>query len=125
MGIWRETYYFCFNKFSTSSFQGAAVLAINRDDMLNGVASPRSRQFSTNYASLLPADVDSAAQPSSLQGVLISVRPYLYIWKVRRSHCLTWLDRTGRVCLRCYCVAHHSSGRHSSTSTGPTRRPRP
>jgi hypothetical protein len=81
VGIWRDTYYFTFNKFSTSSFEGAAVLAINRNDMINGAASPRSRQFSTNYGSLLPADVDGDNQPSSLQGVLISARPYLYIWK--------------------------------------------
>lgn len=84
-GIYRDTVYFTFNKFDPNYFVGASVLAINRQDLLNGVASPRSREFPTNYASLLPADVDSWEQPPSTgpAGVMISSGSYLYLWKVR------------------------------------------
>jgi hypothetical protein len=84
MGIYRDTYYWTFNRFSTTSFRGASVLAVNRQDMLDGVGSPRAVQFLTSYASLLPADVDSTEQPPSPgpQGIMLSVRPYLYMWKV-------------------------------------------
>lgn len=86
MGIYRDTYYFTFNLFDPNYYVGASVLAINRNDMINGVASPRAVEFktSTSYGSLLPADVDGLEQPPSTgpQGVLISSGSYLYIWKL-------------------------------------------
>lgn len=84
MGIYRDTYFFTFNCFSSSGYTGASVLAINRQDMIDGVASPRAVEFRMDYPSPLPADVDSWDLPPATgpAGIILSEWYNLYMWKV-------------------------------------------
>ena len=63
MGVWSDAYYVTFNMF-TNTFQGAKVCAYDRAKMLIGApATQQCFQLSSNYASLLPADLDGPALP--------------------------------------------------------------
>lgn len=62
LGVWTDAYYATFNMFSGNSFVGARICAFNRSAMLAGTAAIQvCFQLSSNFASLLPADLDGAS----------------------------------------------------------------
>lgn len=86
MGIWNDTYVITYNIFKRGrTFGGNAVCAYERNVMLAGGAAPRQicSRTSTSYASLLPADVEGAANPAAGSAVpLLSISSTaLLSWK--------------------------------------------
>ncbi|MES2069279.1 MAG: hypothetical protein V4488_02950 [Pseudomonadota bacterium] len=64
VGVWPDGYYVTFNIFSGNSFSGAKVCAMDRAKMLAGqAATQQCVQLSSNYGSVLPADLDGTTAP--------------------------------------------------------------
>jgi len=71
-GIWSNAYLISTREFTGSSYSGVGAYAINKDDMLNGVAAPRMLSFFADRTNpytvgdgLLPADIDGDTMPSA------------------------------------------------------------
>jgi len=65
-GIWPDGYYFTINQFANASqWEGAGVIALDRDDMLTGDPEAAMVFFDMgqSYGSLLPSDADGQLQP--------------------------------------------------------------
>ena len=61
LGVWPDAYYITFNMFS-NTFLGARACALNSAAMRNGAAATQvCFQLSSNFASLLPSDLDGAS----------------------------------------------------------------
>ncbi len=76
--IWRDGYYMTANRFdgSLSTFYGPAVVAFNRQQMLNGQAASYQEVDLTGYGTMLPADVDGLTQPPANSPALIVENSY-------------------------------------------------
>ncbi len=67
-GVWPDGYYLTFNMFNAAgtSFLGARVCAVDRNQMITASGTPgaiQCFQLSTTYGGLLPADLDGATAP--------------------------------------------------------------
>ncbi len=78
LGIWRDGYYLTANRFdgTLSTFYGTAVVAFNRQQMLNGQAASYQEVDLTGYGTMLPADVDGLSQPPPGTPALIVENSY-------------------------------------------------
>ncbi len=67
-GVWPDGYYMTINEFANGSYDGAGVVAFNRDKMLAGDGSAEAVYFSFAAAadpwSMLPADFDGTPPPA-------------------------------------------------------------
>jgi hypothetical protein len=63
MGVWPDAYYVTFNMFTTNSFAGARMCAYDRASMLAGQAATQQCFQKSNFASVLPADLDGSTAP--------------------------------------------------------------
>ncbi len=88
IAIWADGYYVTWNIFQNgTTFIGAEACAWNRNDMLSGVHAPAFKcyQLSSDYASLLPADLDGAtAPPAGSPNFFMDIDPSLgtlNLWK--------------------------------------------
>ena len=66
LSVWPDAYYVTWNIFQNgTTFIGPEVCAWDRSAMLNGAAAPAFKcfQLNTNYASVLPADLDGTTPP--------------------------------------------------------------
>ncbi len=98
-GIWSNAYLISTREFAGSSYAGVGAYAINKDDMLNGIAAPRMISFFADRTNpytvgdgLLPADIDGdtlppAGAPAYFVGTQDNGGPYgapsdaLNLWK--------------------------------------------
>jgi len=67
-GVWPDGYYMTFNMFNAAgtTFQGARVCALDRNQMITASGTPgpiQCFQLSATYGGLLPADLDGATPP--------------------------------------------------------------
>jgi hypothetical protein len=67
-GVWPDGYYLTFNMFNAAgtSFTGARVCALDRNQMITAAGTPgpiQCFQLSATYGGLLPADLDGATPP--------------------------------------------------------------
>lgn len=86
MSVWGDGIYMTANMFSGgSSFTGAKVWALNRDDLISGTA-PRFVSFQTSsaYASLLAANARVSAVPAGTPQYLVSLgtSTTLRVWRM-------------------------------------------
>lgn len=85
MGVWPNGYYITYNMFKNGrTFSGNRVCAFERDKMLLGqLARQVCAQTSSKYGSLLPADLEGAAQPpAGSPNYLLSISTSsLLFWK--------------------------------------------
>ena len=67
LGTWPDAYYLTSNMYSNGTFLYANVCALDRSSMLNGqsMRGPLCQQTSSQYSSLLPADLDGTTPPPS------------------------------------------------------------
>lgn len=88
ISVWPDGYYVTWNIFSNAqTFVGPEACAWDRNAMLAGVAAPSYVCFKlgTQYASLLPSDLDgSRAPPTGSPNFVLNIDPSasaLYLWK--------------------------------------------
>jgi hypothetical protein len=66
LGVWPDGYYLGANRFSGNTYSGGAAVALNRANMLQGLASTyQAFNTSSTYGTLLPSDLDGATLPPS------------------------------------------------------------
>ncbi|MFN8498610.1 MAG: fibronectin type III domain-containing protein [Anaerolineae bacterium] len=92
--IWPDGYYLTANRFdgpTMTTFYGPAVIAFNRQQMLNGqAASYQEVDLGTNYGTILPADMDGLTQPPTASPAFFVEKSYdgfgtpiLHVFKYR------------------------------------------
>jgi len=85
LGVWPDAYYMSFNIFRPPSFSfaGAAVCALDRSKMINGLpASAQCFQLSSSFGGLLPSDLDGAAPPAGSPNYFLNFGSNsLNLWK--------------------------------------------
>ena len=85
LGVWPDAYYITYNIFNNgATFGGPEVCALNRTNMLAGLAATQQCfQLSTAFGSLLPADVDGPTPPpaGAPNYVLSDATNALSLWK--------------------------------------------
>ncbi len=64
LAVWSDAYYMSFNLFQGTTFQGALVCALDRDQMLaGGIATSQCFQLNPSFGAVLPSDLDGATPP--------------------------------------------------------------
>lgn len=87
LGVWPDGYYLTINDYNItpgiSTFNGAAVLVFNREELISGNPDPTILHFQTDApnnsflsdpASFLPADLDGPLPPDDMPNFLVTIR---------------------------------------------------
>ncbi len=75
--VWPDAYYFTFNIFQGTTFQGAKACAMDRSEMLaGGPATAQCFQLAPNFGGILPSDLDGfTAPPAGSPNFLVGYTP--------------------------------------------------
>ena len=85
LGVWPDGYYMSANMFTTTSYSGTRVWALDRTSMLSGTLREVHFDLSSSYFSLLPSNLRGVAPPAGTPNIFAALNYSTYsgilLWK--------------------------------------------